>query len=106
VRGPVASTPDVPPTGANPVRPGFEFNPAFNPGNEPDGGAFIPGTEPSNGNGGTSVDDGTPVVEAVGNLVGYNLMGMTCWMRQQVVVAIASTGVLVTISSLVASTSA
>lgn len=72
VRGPVPSTPDVPPTGANPVRPGFEFNPAFNPGNEPDGGAFIPGTEPSNGNGGTSVDDGTPVVEAVGNLVGFD----------------------------------
>jgi alkaline phosphatase len=40
-------------TGGSPIRPGFSFNPAFNPGNTPTGGATL-----SNG--------------VVGNLVGYD----------------------------------
>ncbi|MGI8502896.1 MAG: alkaline phosphatase [Hassallia sp.] len=40
-------------TGGSPIRPGFEFNPTFNPGTTPTGGATV-----SNG--------------AVGNLVGYD----------------------------------
>lgn len=72
VTGPVPSTPEVPATGANPVRPDFEFDPGFNPGNEAEGGAVLPGTPPSDGDDSASGDDSTPVVEATGNLVGYN----------------------------------
>lgn len=57
-----------PQTGASPVRPGFEFDPAFNPGTEPDGGAYVPGTAPTENEDGTSVE----AVEATGNLVGYD----------------------------------
>jgi alkaline phosphatase len=40
-------------TGGSPIRPGFEFNPAFNPGNTPTGGATV-------------------ASGVVGNLVGYD----------------------------------
>lgn len=53
VTGPVPPPPDGPATGTSPIRPGFEFDPAFNPGSEPDGGA--------------TVEEG-----ATGNLVGYD----------------------------------
>jgi alkaline phosphatase len=52
VTGPVPPPLGAPATGANPIRPGFEFDPAFNPGTEPDGGATVE--------------------EATGNLVGYD----------------------------------
>ncbi|MBW4563455.1 MAG: alkaline phosphatase [Mojavia pulchra JT2-VF2] len=53
VTGPIPQTPAGPPTGANPIRPDFEFNPAFNPGTKASGGATI-------------------AEGAQGNLVGYD----------------------------------
>ncbi|MBE9181522.1 alkaline phosphatase [Oculatella sp. LEGE 06141] len=52
VTGPTPPPPGAPATGANPIRPGFEFDPAFNPGTRPDGGATVEGAQ--------------------GNLVGYD----------------------------------
>ncbi len=52
IQGPIPEDLAVPATGANPVRPGFEFDPSFNPGTEADGGATVE--------------------EATGNLVGYD----------------------------------
>ncbi|MBD2096114.1 alkaline phosphatase [Trichocoleus sp. FACHB-591] len=53
LRGPIPPASDSPLTGSTPIRPGFEFNPAFNPGTRSSGGA--------------TVEAGV-----VGNLVGYD----------------------------------
>ena len=52
IQGPIPEDLIVPATGANPVRPGFEFDPSFNPGTKASGGAAVE--------------------EASGNLVGYD----------------------------------
>lgn len=52
ITGPIPQDLSEPATGANPVRPGFEFDPTFNPGTKASGGATVE--------------------EANGNLVGYD----------------------------------
>ncbi len=61
ITGPIPQDLIIPATGANPVRPGFEFDPTFNPGTKTSGGATT--------------------AEASGNLVGYDPVrgGATPW---------------------------